>query len=560
MNKIITVCITIMLMLTACGGGGGGSPEVSPSTTTNNPATVSISASSTTVLQGDSIVISWNSFNTSSCIASGYWSGNKATSGSETVNMTSQGDQSFTITCGNASSSFTVVVNIEDSEGSCTNPHNSDIHESYQGAYEVPMPQNSFNDDHLKAVGFKDYGVEWIYQNYENRGVDWVADCTENEYVKLMYRMTLRRLKEHGATTAWVYNFGYWQDDQAEFWQIDHATKHIDDWVIEYITLEAQKLGMNLHYAWQFLNQDTQNDELFPFNGNVYVDMALLKKIMDAHEEHILWEANRLEQLGVGSMSADWSAMWLSFSGLNNEHDYDSPEMDELQNYYMDRMNNIILQIKDSFSGKVYVGEGVQWNDSRVFDHVDGVIFNFYNEFLSDDEVANATVDLIQERALSIIKTTHDKWNCLDNQPCWHNSSSIIPPMIFNLFSQSHASFLSNGWIEDGFCTQGAIDDIESNCVQYGVKTDFSAQAIFTEALLRAIDSQNYFETLGSTITTGYWLSDSLIPDSNQYPGQQMLEGFPNISQSVRGKPAEKIIKYWYTGEYESYNPIIKEN
>ena len=33
------------------------------------------------------------------------------------------------------------------------------------------------------------------------------------------------------------------------------------------------------------------------------------------------------------------------------------------------------------------------------------------------------------------------------------------------------------------------------------------------------------------------------------------IEGFPNVSQSIRGKPAEKILKYWYTGEYESYEP-----
>ena len=29
-----------------------------------------------------------------------------------------------------------------------------------------------------------------------------------------MYRTTLRQLKDHGVTTAWVYNFGYWQDHQ----------------------------------------------------------------------------------------------------------------------------------------------------------------------------------------------------------------------------------------------------------------------------------------------------------------------------------------------------------
>ena len=35
------------------------------------------------------------------------------------------------------------------------------------------------------------------------------------------------------------------------------------------------------------------------------------------------------------------------------------------------------------------------------------------------------------------------------------------------------------------------------------------------------------------------WLTDTLIPGE---------EGFPNLSQSIRGKPAEEIVKYWYTG------------
>ena len=67
-----------------------------------------------------------------------------------------------------------------------------------------------------------------------------------------MYRTTLRQLKEHGVDTAWVYNFGYWQDYQAETWQINHNRKHLSDWVIEYIVETAQDLGMNIHYAWQF--------------------------------------------------------------------------------------------------------------------------------------------------------------------------------------------------------------------------------------------------------------------------------------------------------------------
>ena len=514
-----------------------------------------ISASSISVVQGDSVDISWSSTNAASCVASGYWSGTKSTSGCESVTTNSFGDQDFTITCGAESSSVTVTVNTEDSEGSCTNPHNSNIYESYLGVYDMPMPQNQFSDGKIKALGFKDYGVEWIYNNYKKQGAGWIADCTEDEYIKVMYRTTLRRLKEHGVTTAWIYNFGYWQDAQAEAWEIDHSTKHIDDSTIEYIAEEAKKFGMNIHYAWQFLSLDAQNDSLFPFNGAVYVDLPLLEKIMDAHEKHILWEANRLEQLGAGSMSADWSAMWLCFCGLDDE--LPEPERDELRNYYMERMGSIVQQIKGQFSGKVIVGEGIQWNDARVFDQVDGIIFNFGN-LLLDDEVETATVDLIQSKAESYIKRIYENWACLDFQPCWPNSSATLPSVIFNLFGQSHANFLSKGWTEDGFCTEGTLDGVTYDCVQYEVETDFSAQAIFVEGLLRAIDTQGYFDSLGTSSSTGYWLSDTLIPDANQFPAfSNTIEGFPNFSQSVRGKPAEKIIKYWYTGEYETYEPAI---
>jgi hypothetical protein len=358
-----------------------------------------------------------------------------------------------------------------------------------------------------------------------------------------------------------IYNFGYWQDDQAEFWQIDQNSKHIDDWTIEYIVSEAEKLDIKLIYTWQFQTQDVEQDFLFDFSTyNVRVDMALLKKIMDAHEEHILWEANRLEQIGVGGLSADWSAMWLNwFNGVNNEG-HTQAQSDELKDYYMERMGIIIDKIKEKFTGKVYVGENVTWNDKRVFNKVDGVLLSFGN-LLSDDQVATATVDLIQEKAMLVIEQTYNKWNCLDNQPCWYNSSSTIPPVMFNLFSQSHASFLSRGWIEDGFCTPGTIDNVAyDECVQNEVKTDFSAQAIFTEALFRAVDTQSYFETLGTTTSTGYWLSDTLIPDANHIiASSNTIEGFPNISQSIRGKPAEKLFKYWYTGQYESYEPAISE-
>ena len=560
MSNIIksSLALTFSLALSACGGGGGSDSSSSNGGggNTTTPATASISANPATVMVDESTTITWSSTNASSCTASGAWSGDKSTSGTESVVMSDFGDQFFTLNCGGAVANAMVTVNSDISEGSCVNPHSAEIYESYLGGYEIPMPQNSFSDGNYKGVGLKDYGVEWIYNNYQSAGVSWIQNCSQRQYTKLMYRTTLKRLKDHGVNTVSIYNFGYWQDANADAWLLAPNTKHLADWVIEYIVEEGEKLGLELHYIWQFLALDTEQEPLFPFNGYVEVDMPLLKKIMDAHETHMLWEAERLEALGVGAISADWSAMWICFHCGIDEHNTQE-ETDELKDYYMERMGGIIDQIKERFTGKVYVGDGPQWNDKRVFDKVDGMILPF-GHLLMDDEVATATVDLIEERATAFIENTHKQWRCLDGQPCWDNSSETIPKVIFNFFGQSHASFLTTGWIEDGFCTAGVINGITTDCIQYEVKTDFSAQAIFTEGLLRAANNQPYFDTLGATTATGYWLSDTLIPDENQLPASSnTIEGFPNMSQSIRGKPAEKIIKYWYTGEYEVYAPKI---
>jgi hypothetical protein len=551
-----SVAITLYLALSACGGGGGtGGPSSAGSNAT--PATVSISVDPMTVMVEESTTITWSSANASSCTASGAWSGSKSLSGSESVVMNDFGEQRFTLTCGTAVARVMVTVNSDNSEGSCVNPHSADIYQSYLGDYDIPTPQNTLSDESYKGVGLKDYGVEWIYNNYKAKGASWLQDCTETEYIKLMYRTTLKRLKDHGVNTVSIYNFGYWQDANADAWLLNHNSKHLDDWVIEYIVEEGEKLGLELHYIWQFLAQDTNQEPLFPFNGYVEIDMPLLKKIMDAHETHMLWEAERLEALGVGAISADWSAMWLCFHCGIDKPSNTQEETDELKDYYMERMGGIIDQIKQRFTGKVYVGDGPQWNDKRVFDKVDGMILPF-GHLLTEDEVATATVDLIQDRATQFIENTHKQWRCLDQQPCWYNSSDTIPKVVFNFFGQSHASFLTTGWIEDGFCTAGVINGVTTDCVQYAVKTDFSAQAIFTEGLMRAADNQPYFDTLGTTTATGYWLSDTLIPDENQLPASlNTVEGFPNMSQSIRGKPAEKLIKYWYTGEFEAYEPNI---
>jgi hypothetical protein len=74
-------------------------------------------------------------------------------------------------------------------------------------------------------------------------------------------------------------------------------------------------------------------------------------------------------------------------------------------------------------------------------------------------------------------------------------------------------------------------------CMQKNYTTDFSVQANAVEAAFQAIKEQTYLKTYGVMFSTSYWLTDTLTPG---------VEGFPNISQSIRGKPAETIVKNWY--------------
>ena len=177
----------------------------------------------------------------------------------------------------------------------------------------------------------------------------------------------------------------------------------------------------------------------------------------------------------------------------------------------MERMASILSQIKDRFNGEVYVGENIIWNDSRVFNEVDGIVVSLPN-LLFDDEVAGATVELLEERVAEYTTQLFNTWSCNTQQPCWEYTTYEIPKVIWNMFAQSHALFLSKGWVEDGFCTQGTYDDVYyDECMQYAVPTNFSTQAIFIEGMLRAIDKQPWFETKGTTASTAYWLSDLLF-------------------------------------------------
>ena len=108
--------IILLTTLVACGGGGGGSSD--PVTDPVTLITVSISASTNEAEVGSLITLIWSSTNAQTCSATGDWSGSKAVSDNEGVNINKEGSNTFALNCsasnatsGSASVQVTGVVN-----------------------------------------------------------------------------------------------------------------------------------------------------------------------------------------------------------------------------------------------------------------------------------------------------------------------------------------------------------------------------------------------------------------------------------------------------------------
>jgi hypothetical protein len=79
------------------------------------PAAPTLTLTASSIVSGSSTTITWSSVKATSCTASGNWSGTLATSGTQTVNPTTVGSDTYTLTCSNAggmspASSVTLTV------------------------------------------------------------------------------------------------------------------------------------------------------------------------------------------------------------------------------------------------------------------------------------------------------------------------------------------------------------------------------------------------------------------------------------------------------------------
>lgn len=575
---LIIICCSCVLG--ACGGGGGstnvGAAVVGASTSggsgssgSNNtpaPQITSFTVTPTSVKVGQYVTLTWATSNATSCTAGIDWQGSKDTSGTEEFKVTQEKQYQFRLTCdGNGQAVASVYVDVDDpyTEGSCTTPHSTAFPERYMGPLDIPYPNSTLPDHWKRDMGLKDFSLEWIYRNYTRHNPSW-TNCTQDEYLRLHYRLTIMELVETGATSLTIYNFGFWENASDALWVLDDSQWHISRQTVEYIVKTAHDYGLEVHYIWQFQPVDKNQRWLFPFNNGANVDHALIDKLWDAHENLMLDTAEWGQRIGIDALSADWSAMWICFCGVNREIPENSQAQIELRDHWMTRVSETIDVIRSKYNGEIWIGDGPIWNDYRVLDKVDVIQIGFGGFIRDAEENKLMTVELIRDRMLYDLEHSYNNFFGYDGQtPKGSYSTSQDVPVVFQIVAQSTRFFPYYGWMEDGFCTSGTVEGYSSSkCVQDVVAEnaiDFSRQAVFYEAALQALSLQSSWTISGIQPSCSYWLTPSLAHARQERDIPSGREGFPEISQSIRGKPAENILKYWWTGEYEQYDPVFSD-
>ena len=101
--------LPLVVLLSACGGSNN-NDELSD--TPSYLPSVSITSSTNMVQQFDDLTLSWTAAQADSCVASGDWSGDKTTTGTETLSPATAGTKDYTLTCEGAGGSTTQSVSV----------------------------------------------------------------------------------------------------------------------------------------------------------------------------------------------------------------------------------------------------------------------------------------------------------------------------------------------------------------------------------------------------------------------------------------------------------------
>lgn len=383
--------------------------------------------------------------------------------------------------------------------------YNTTYPNEYLGSNSIPTPTQRFDSTIKRMIGLKDY------YPYDNNNC-----ATQIEYTRLLYKKTLDRLQTLGVDTVEIYQYGPVNDFNSPVWSVNASRLQIPESELTWFFQEAHRRNLKVTLVWQLWNVDALNNTINTTNPTE----AEMVKVLRGWGNVIKSMAIVSAENKVDNLLIQWSA-------------FHYPIVSSYPETATREFLSIISDIRTVYSGKLFMGTP-RFYDKRIIEKVDAIVIPLAPSNWSYMDDVNMSVSLLKQRysdAIAGIYLDFSLYTGMDPKTI---------PIIWDFNIQSRDKALSQGWVEDGFCVDNSsniVPFISLSCVQKNYVTDFSVQAMAIEGAFQAIKDQSYFKTYGVNFSTGYWHTDNLVASD---------EGFPNLSQSIRGKPAENIVKAWF--------------
>ena len=378
---------------------------------------------------------------------------------------------------------------------------------SYQGTFSLPQVNGSFaNTNVALSIAPKD---DWVNSGGPpnpnlNKG------CITSH--KDAFSSTLLRLKALGATYLTIYSSTR-LDDASNPRAL--AGYFISDSDLIWMGQQAANSGMKLRFTMQVDVWDQKGNDVYAAINKLSVDQqqAWATNFLGLYKSMMLHEA------------AVMATLPNSFDAIKLDWGYFDPTL---------FANNKALKINALVDLSLAIRNIYNWK--QWINHFSVTDFSVPNSnLMSGADLLVSAVDLIEVMPQNARVMTQDEENNL-SAAFIKNFFNIVPNwilslkkrVIWNIQVQSHRTFFTKGWIEDCCVTPNYT----------GALTDFSVQAIGVEGMLEMISdkTRNGGVLSDSVNISSFWWTDTLSAH----------DGLPNISQSIRNKPAESIVYQWW--------------
>jgi hypothetical protein len=386
--------------------------------------------------------------------------------------------------------------------------YSSSYPDSYLGTRPIPVATQQFDATLNRMVGLKDY--------YPTDGANGCASV--QEYSRLLYANTLDKLKALGVDTVEIYQYGPVDNFNASTWAINESNWQIPKSELIWFVQAAHNKNIKVTLAWQLWPTDGSGNTINTVNPT----QAEMIKVLRGWKDIMNVMATLAAQNGIDNLNIQWSAFYY-------------PIVTTYPEVATQEFLSVISSIRSVFNGKLFMGTP-RFFDQRIVSRVDAIIVPLSPQGWTYADDSTMSVASLKERYSQQIANIYADFASATGVTTQNT------PIIWDFNIQSRDKAISDGWVEDGFCISSVGGPIVAwgapNCMQMNYTTDFSVQAQAIEGAFQAVNEQRYFKNYAVNFSTGYWHTDALIPSA---------EGFPNFSQSIRGKPAETIVKKWFT-------------